>query len=115
MFWARWTFGFRSFHAAASPTAGGVVTTGPYRYWRHPIYAAILFFLWAGVIDHVVAPSRTTPGPLNLSASVIIIAAIVATLATAVRIRAEERLLLATYPDYALYAARTKRLIPFVF
>ena len=33
---------------------------------------------------------------------------------TAVRIGAEERLVEAAYPEYADYARRTKRLIPFV-
>ena len=28
--WARMTFGARSFHAGAEPTAGELVTTGPY-------------------------------------------------------------------------------------
>ena len=42
MLWARLTFGMRSFHATANPTEGGLVTAGPYRYWRHPIYAAVL-------------------------------------------------------------------------
>jgi len=37
--WARKTFGIRSFHASASTSEGGLVTSGPYRYWRHPIYA----------------------------------------------------------------------------
>ncbi|HEY3172547.1 MAG TPA: isoprenylcysteine carboxylmethyltransferase family protein, partial [Thermoanaerobaculia bacterium] len=37
MVWARLTFGRRSFHASADPTAGGLVTTGPYRFIRHPI------------------------------------------------------------------------------
>ncbi|HEY4575030.1 MAG TPA: hypothetical protein VIJ26_13725, partial [Thermoanaerobaculia bacterium] len=46
MIWARVTFGMRSFHYAANPTEGGLVTTGPYRTMRHPIYAAILLFLW---------------------------------------------------------------------
>ena len=32
-----------------------------------------------------------------------------------IRIAAEERLVLERYPEYAAYAARTKRLIPFVF
>src|SRR5512142_973174 len=54
---ARITFGRRSFHAAANPTAGGLVTTGPYRYLRHPIYAAILYFMWAAAIDHHTAVS----------------------------------------------------------
>ena len=56
MLWARVTFGRRSFHAAANPTAGGLVTWGPYRYWRHPIYAAVLLFLWAGVLSHPLEP-----------------------------------------------------------
>src|SRR5215213_5359614 len=52
MIWARLTLGRRSFHAAADPTAGGLVTTGPYRYLRHPIYAAVLCFAWSTAIDH---------------------------------------------------------------
>ena len=47
MVWARLMFGIRSFHGTANSTAGGLVTTGPYRYIRHPIYAAILYFVWA--------------------------------------------------------------------
>jgi len=34
MLWARVTFGWRSFHAAANPTEGGLVTRGPYRWVR---------------------------------------------------------------------------------
>src|SRR5689334_8266247 len=52
MGWTRITFGRRSFHAAANPTAGGLVSHGPYRYWRHPIYAAILYFVWAAAVCH---------------------------------------------------------------
>ena len=48
MAWARLVFGGRSFHAGADPTVGGLVMTGPYRIIRHPIYTAILLFLWAG-------------------------------------------------------------------
>ena len=105
MLWARVTFGRRSFHAAANPTAGGLVTWGPYRYWRHPIYAAILLFLWAGVLSHGVD-------------RVAIALAAVATLMTGVRIASEERLLRAEFPGdggYDAYARRTKRLVPFVF
>jgi len=45
MLWARLTFGGRSFHAAANPTEGGIVTRGPYRFLRHPIYAGVLLEL----------------------------------------------------------------------
>jgi protein-S-isoprenylcysteine O-methyltransferase Ste14 len=101
MIWARITFGRRSFHAAANPTEGGLSTEGPYRVLRHPIYAAVLYFIWAGVasegslLDWALGAAATT--------------------GIAVRIYAEERLLVAAYPDYAGYAARTKRVLPFVF
>jgi protein-S-isoprenylcysteine O-methyltransferase Ste14 len=104
MLWARITFGTRSFHAAANPSAGGLVTAGPYRYWRHPIYAAILLFVWSGVLGQGAMPTVLA-----------IILALVATVTTAVRIHSEELLLQASMPDYAAYAARTKRLVPFLF
>jgi len=100
MLWARLTFGARSFHAGANPTAGGVVMTGPYRFVRHPIYAAILYALWAAVLSR----------PTVVNASLVALASAM----VAVRIAAEERLLLDRYPEYAAYAARTKRVIPFV-
>lgn len=100
MIWARLTFGRRSFHFAANPTAGDLVTWGPYRYWRHPIYAAIVFFVWAGVADSL----------SWISAAL----ALVVTGGLVVRMLAEERLLRAAYPAYADYAARTSRLIPWV-
>src|ERR1051325_11532743 len=53
MVWARITFGRRSFHAAANPTAGGLITTGPYRYIRHPIYTAVCLFGWASILVHL--------------------------------------------------------------
>jgi protein-S-isoprenylcysteine O-methyltransferase Ste14 len=101
MIWARVTFGMRSFHAAANPTAGGIVTTGPYRFIRHPIYAAIFYFLLGGAVAH--------PNFANLSA-VLLAAAMLF-----VRLRSEELLLVETYPEYGPYAARTKRVLPGVF
>jgi protein-S-isoprenylcysteine O-methyltransferase Ste14 len=99
--WARLTFGRRSFHFAANPTEGGLVTTGPYRFLRHPIYSAVLYFLWIGVLSHLSAES--------------LMLALIATAAIGVRMLMEERLLVKRYPEYKAYAARTKRIIPFVF
>ena len=101
MGWARLTFGLRSFHAAANPTAGGLVTRGPYRYLRHPIYSAVLYFLWTGIAAH---PSQTH-----------IVVAMLASTLLGVRMLAEERLLLGKYPEYADYARHTRRVLPFLF
>jgi len=101
MIWARVTFGLRSFHAAANPTAGGLVTSGPYRWLRHPIYSAILYFVWAGIGAH---PSGGA-----------ILAALLASALVGVRMYAEERLLLGMYPAYAEYARHTARVLPFIF
>ena len=98
---ARITFGRRSFHAAANPTEGGLVTTGPYGYLRHPIYAAILYFIWAGALDH-------------FSWRVLGYAALITAGAFA-RMRIEEDLLVRKYPEYGPYKARVRRIIPFVY
>ncbi|MFN8583160.1 MAG: isoprenylcysteine carboxylmethyltransferase family protein [Gemmatimonadaceae bacterium] len=98
MLWARVTFGMRSFHAAANPTAGGLVTTGPYRYIRHPIYTAALLFTWSGALAHASLAS------LGL--------ALAMTAGAAVRMWCEEQMVTVTYPEYRDYARRTKRVIP---
>lgn len=101
MVWARVTFGRRSFHATADPTEGGLVTTGPYRFIRHPIYTAVCLFVVAGVLAHL---SLITAGFF-----------LVLLVGSVIRMLAEERLLRGRYPEYAQYAATTKRMVPFVF
>jgi protein-S-isoprenylcysteine O-methyltransferase Ste14 len=98
--WARVTFGYRSFHFAANPTEGALVTRGPYRYVRNPIYAGAWLIIWAGVATH-----------LSVSNAALGIIAVVMLL---VRMFCEEQLLRERYPEYSEYAARTPRLIPFV-
>ena len=100
MVWARATFGMRSFHAGANPTEGQLITSGPYRWLRHPIYASIIWFVWAGV-----APHWSTDSALG---------ALVVTLGLIVRMLLEERELRDRYPDYRTYERRTRRVIPFV-
>ncbi|HZS45569.1 MAG TPA: isoprenylcysteine carboxylmethyltransferase family protein [Blastocatellia bacterium] len=101
MVWARFTFGHRSFHATANPTAGGIVTSGPYRYIRHPIYTAGCLIGWVGILAH---PSFASAG-LGL---VLFGGALM-------RMLSEEQLVSKQYPEYTEYMARTKRMIPFVF
>ena len=101
MIWARVTFGLRSFHAAANPTTGGLVTSGPYHYIRHPIYTAFVFFGWAGVVAH--------PTPVALALGAALFAG------GLTRMLCEERLIVGRYPEYRQYAATTKRMIPYLF
>lgn len=101
MLWARATFGRRSFHAAANPTAGGLVKTGPYRYLRHPIYTAVCFFVWP--------PAIHSAWPLALAFAALTTAGAI------IRMLCEEQLLVRQYPDYRDYAQTTKRMIPYVF
>jgi protein-S-isoprenylcysteine O-methyltransferase Ste14 len=101
LIWARLTFGRRSFHAAANPTSGGLVTRGPYRWLRHPIYSAVLYFLWAGMAAH--------PSPSGF------LVVFLASAFLGVRMFAEERLLREMYPEYAEYARHTARVLPFIF
>jgi protein-S-isoprenylcysteine O-methyltransferase Ste14 len=99
--WARVTFGRRSYHVTADPTAGGIVTTGPYRYIRHPIYAAFCLFIVAGAAAH--GSWRAA-----MAAALIIGSALV-------RVFCEEALVARRYPQYREYAAKTWRMIPYIF
>lgn len=99
--WARLTFGRRSFHAAANPTAGGLVTTGPYRYIRHPIYTAVCLLGWAGILMHW-SLINALLGTLLFTAAVV-------------RILCEERLIIDVYPEYRVYSQSTKRMVPYIF
>jgi protein-S-isoprenylcysteine O-methyltransferase Ste14 len=101
MLWARTTLGTRSFHFSANPTKGGLVTSGPYRYIRHPIYAAVVIFIVAGVVANL----SILNGILGL----------VVVLGMVIRALCEERFLRVEYSEYAEYSRHTWRMIPFVF
>ena len=101
MIWARMTFGHRSFHASADPTEGGLVTTGPYRFIRHPIYTAACLFGWAGAVSNWSAPAAVLGAMMTVGAIV--------------RMLCEERLVVERYPEYREYARTTRRMVPFIF
>lgn len=89
----------RSF--AILPQARALVTSGPYRIVRHPLYATEL------VSSIGIAMIFAQPWSV-----LITIAAFALQLR---RMAYEERILTATFPDYAAYSARTARLIPGIY
>jgi len=101
MVWSRIVLGRHSSRASAAPAAAGLLTTGPYAYLRHPIYAAIIHFIWAGALS-------------ELSWSVLGFAETV-TAGAFTQMHVEEYQLKRRYPEYAAYKRRAKKLIPFVY
>jgi len=79
-----------------------IVTTGPYRYVRHPMYAGAIFFMLGT--------------PLLLGSWYGVGLAFVFIIGLALRAVMEERTLAAQFATYAEYAARVRyRLIPLVW
>ena len=80
-----------------------LITQGVYRRIRHPMYLA----LWLYAVGQGLVIPNWVAGPANLITFGILFA---------LRVRAEERLMLEAFGDeYAAYSARTKRLIPSVW
>jgi protein-S-isoprenylcysteine O-methyltransferase Ste14 len=79
-----------------------LITTGPYRFVRHPIYAALLGLL--------VATGIVIGAPAGTALAVVFYAA-----GTAVRVRSEEALLRAEFGEaWQEYARRVPAVVPFV-
>ena len=81
--------------------SGRLVTSGPYRYMRNPMYTALLLFAAAEVLAY-----------RDLWKIACWIALALVLLAKAML---EERGLRALFPGYAAYARRVRRFIPGVF
>jgi protein-S-isoprenylcysteine O-methyltransferase Ste14 len=89
-----WSFVPKSDHGT------GLVTTGPYRFVRHPIYLGLALLAMGEALAFMSWP-----------AVVIVLSGIVPTFAW--RARAEEKLLSRTFGEgYAVYRQRTKMIIP---
>jgi protein-S-isoprenylcysteine O-methyltransferase Ste14 len=83
------------------PEARRLVTSGPYRFVRHPVYAfeevAVL-----GIAAQHVQPASAALLLVHFAFQLT-------------RMHYEERVLASTFPEYQAYAARTARLIPGIY
>ena len=100
--WVAWTVGFNrwdNFNIRPEPRAGArLVTDGPYRWVRHPMYFGSLI-IGAGAC-------LAGPQPWRLAAWLLLAFVLVA------KARREERGLLAQFPGYAEYRRGRAFLIP---
>ena len=98
---ALWGLAYLRRSLSIIPEARRLATGGPYRLVRHPLY----FF------EILAAAALVVTGP-HLVTAVSFVAFVGMQM---VRARFEERLLAQTFPEYADYARRTSRLVPFVW
>jgi len=88
-------------HLLAFEKTTTLVTTGIYRYIRHPLYSSLLFLAW-GIVFKV---------PTWIGAFL----ALAATLSLHATAKADEAECLRFFgPDYEAYMRRTKRFVPFL-
>ena len=101
-FWAMAVMKLGNFNVVPTPVENGVlISRGPYKVIRHPMYTSIFIFalaLLAGQFDYI-----------KLIISLVLVAGLVA------KMFYEEDLLRNHYPEYQEYMTKTKRVIPFVW
>jgi protein-S-isoprenylcysteine O-methyltransferase Ste14 len=98
--WALYSLSYLGRRFSIVPEARGLVTSGPYRLARHPIYLGEIIAGFGLVLPTLFGPH------------VIVFAIFLG--AQILRTHFEERVLRNTYPQYETYARHTRRLIPFV-
>jgi protein-S-isoprenylcysteine O-methyltransferase Ste14 len=99
-----------NFNIRPEPKSGGhLVTGGPYHFIRHPMYLAVLIAT-AGFVLGYAEFAAWRAADLARAAAWLCLAAVLYA-----KSEIEERALRALHPDYAAYARRTKRVIPFLY
>jgi len=101
-FWAMAAMRLGNFNIVPTPVdEGTMVSRGPYKLIRHPMYSSIFIFalaLLAGEFDYY-----------KLFISLVLVAGLVT------KMFYEENLLCKHYPEYKEYMKKTKRVIPFIW
>jgi protein-S-isoprenylcysteine O-methyltransferase Ste14 len=102
MIWALWNMRLGNLHVLPDLKHNSVfVTSGPYRFIRHPMYAAAMLAMGGFVIDR--------PSVLRAALMAVLIIDLY------LKMLYEERHLVQRFPAYREYMQKTKRFIPLVF
>lgn len=98
--WARRSFQPGQFNIHAVPKEGPMISSGPYKFIRHPMYASALVIIWSGILGHL--------SVINFIVGVVVPVVI------SLRIITEEKALRANFPSYIDYSHKTKVIIPYI-
>jgi protein-S-isoprenylcysteine O-methyltransferase Ste14 len=100
--WALTVMGIGNMNISPLVKQGAVlITRGPYRLIRHPMYLAVLLVIWPLIIDHL--------SLLRIAAGFVLTADLI------IKMIFEESLLKKQFAEYKTYMKTTKRLIPVIF
>lgn len=100
--WALWVMRVSKFHILPMPHIDAeLVTNGPYRFLRHPMYTAVLLFTAGLSLEH-------------FQWYKVIVWFILLTVLL-IKLHWEERMLLSKFPSYQSYQQTSFKLIPFLY
>ena len=101
-FWAMGVMKLGNFNVVPTPVENGVlVSAGPYKLIRHPMYTSIFIFAMATLTDQF--------NYIKLVISLVLVVGLI------VKMLFEEDLLCKHFSGYKDYMMKTKRVIPFVW
>ena len=102
MIWAVWTMRLSNLNMIPDVKHNSrLVTSGPYKFIRHPMYASVLLVTLILVINHLTL--------LRAGFWLVLL------IDLHFKFSYEEKLLLTKFPEYSEYKSNTKRLVPFIY